>query len=130
MKSVTLRNMASVTIRRLPGGAVAITGRKLAGGRTNPARSKRIAAMKRRLEQARAVEQRLMVARRKYAYDLFAPGELKSRRALAAASKKVMALDERVQAAIQKEKERVDPRERAFQEGLRRTRRGQVTGEW
>ena len=30
-KAVTLRNMASVTIRRLPGGAVAVTGRKLAG---------------------------------------------------------------------------------------------------
>ena len=28
-KSVTLRNMASVTIRRLPGGAVAVTGRKM-----------------------------------------------------------------------------------------------------
>ena len=28
-KGVTLRNMASVTIRRLPGGAVAVTGRKM-----------------------------------------------------------------------------------------------------
>ena len=36
-KGVTLRNMASVTIKRLPGGAVAVTGRKLAGaGRVNP----------------------------------------------------------------------------------------------
>ena len=36
-KGVTLRNMASVTIKRLPGGAVAVTGRKLAGtGRANP----------------------------------------------------------------------------------------------
>ena len=34
---VTLRNMASVTIKRLPGGAVAVTGRKL-GGRANPKR--------------------------------------------------------------------------------------------
>ena len=32
-KAVTLRNMASVTIRRLPGGAVAVTGRKLNGSR-------------------------------------------------------------------------------------------------
>jgi hypothetical protein len=31
--SVTLRNMASVTIKRLPGGAVAVTGRKLNGAR-------------------------------------------------------------------------------------------------
>ena len=39
MKSVTLRNMASVTIKRLPGGAVAVTGRKLGGtGRANPGR--------------------------------------------------------------------------------------------
>jgi hypothetical protein len=30
-RGVTLRNMASVTIKRLPGGAVAVTGRKLAG---------------------------------------------------------------------------------------------------
>ena len=30
-KGLTLRNMASVTIQRLPGGAVAVTGRKLAG---------------------------------------------------------------------------------------------------
>ena len=30
-KSLTLRNMALVTIKRLPGGAVAVTGRKLAG---------------------------------------------------------------------------------------------------
>ena len=30
-KSLTIRNMASVTIRRLPGGAVAVTGRKMAG---------------------------------------------------------------------------------------------------
>lgn len=38
-KGVTLRNMASITIKRLPGGAVAITGRKLAGtGRANPGR--------------------------------------------------------------------------------------------
>lgn len=39
-KSLTLRNMALVTIKRLPGGAVAITGRKLAGGgrRANPGR--------------------------------------------------------------------------------------------
>jgi hypothetical protein len=35
-KSVTLRNMASVTVTRLPGGAVAVTGRKLAGARANP----------------------------------------------------------------------------------------------
>ena len=28
-KPLTLRNMASVTIRRLPGGAVAVTGRKM-----------------------------------------------------------------------------------------------------
>ena len=36
-KGVTLHNMASITIKRLPGGAVAITGRKLAGGgRANP----------------------------------------------------------------------------------------------
>ena len=35
-KSLTLRNMALVTIKRLPGGAVAVTGRKLAGGRANP----------------------------------------------------------------------------------------------
>jgi len=36
-RGVTLRNMASVTIRRLPGGAVAVTGRKLGGtGRANP----------------------------------------------------------------------------------------------
>jgi hypothetical protein len=36
-KGVTLRNMASVTIKRLPGGAVAVTGRKLGGtGRANP----------------------------------------------------------------------------------------------
>ena len=36
-KGLTLRNMASVTIKRLPGGAVAVTGRKLAGtGRANP----------------------------------------------------------------------------------------------
>ena len=41
-KAVTLRNMASVTIKRLPGGAVQVTGRKLAGtGRANPARKKR-----------------------------------------------------------------------------------------
>ena len=42
-KGVTLRNMASVTIKRLPGGAVAITGRKLAGGgrRANPKRRRR-----------------------------------------------------------------------------------------
>jgi nitrous oxide reductase accessory protein NosL len=32
-KGVTLRNMASVTIKRLPGGAVAVTGRKLNGAR-------------------------------------------------------------------------------------------------
>lgn len=32
-KSLTLRNMASVTIKRLPGGAVAVTGRKLNGAR-------------------------------------------------------------------------------------------------
>jgi hypothetical protein len=32
-RGVTLRNMASVTIRRLPGGAVAVTGRKLNGAR-------------------------------------------------------------------------------------------------
>jgi hypothetical protein len=39
-KSLTLRNMASVTIKRLPGGAVAVTGRKLGGsGRANPAES-------------------------------------------------------------------------------------------
>ena len=31
-KSLTLRNMAVVTVKRLPGGAVAVTGRKLAGG--------------------------------------------------------------------------------------------------
>ena len=30
-KGLTLRNMASVTITRLPGGAVSVTGRKLAG---------------------------------------------------------------------------------------------------
>jgi hypothetical protein len=29
----TLRNMASVTIKRLPGGAVAVTGRHLKGGK-------------------------------------------------------------------------------------------------
>ena len=42
-KGVTLRNMASVTVKRLPGGAVAITGRKLAGGgrRANPKRRRR-----------------------------------------------------------------------------------------
>ena len=40
-KGVTLRNMASITIKRLPGGAVAITGRKLAGtGRAYPGRRK------------------------------------------------------------------------------------------
>ena len=32
-KGVTLRNMASITIKRLPGGAVAITGRKLNPGK-------------------------------------------------------------------------------------------------
>ena len=32
-RGVTLRNMASVTIKRLPGGAVAVTGRKLNGAR-------------------------------------------------------------------------------------------------
>jgi hypothetical protein len=32
-RSLTLRNMASVTIKRLPGGAVAVTGRKLNGSR-------------------------------------------------------------------------------------------------
>jgi hypothetical protein len=32
-RGLTLRNMASVTIRRLPGGAVAVTGRKLNGSR-------------------------------------------------------------------------------------------------
>ena len=32
-KCLTLRNMASVTIKRLPGGAVAVTGRKLNGAR-------------------------------------------------------------------------------------------------
>ena len=30
-KGLTLRNMAVVTVKRLPGGAVAITGRKMAG---------------------------------------------------------------------------------------------------
>ena len=35
-RGLTLRNMASVTIKRLPGGAVAVTGRKL-----NTARRKR-----------------------------------------------------------------------------------------
>ena len=32
-KSLTLRNMAVVTVKRLPGGAVAITGRKLNPGK-------------------------------------------------------------------------------------------------
>jgi hypothetical protein len=36
-KSLTLRNMALVTIKRLPGGAVSVSGRKLAG-RANPKR--------------------------------------------------------------------------------------------
>ena len=42
-KGVTLHNMASITIKRLPGGAVAITGRKLAGGgrRANPGRRRK-----------------------------------------------------------------------------------------
>ena len=41
-KAVTLRNMASVTIRRLPGGAVAVTGRKLGGARrANPRRRRK-----------------------------------------------------------------------------------------
>jgi hypothetical protein len=43
-KAVTLRNMASVTIRRLPGGAVAVTGRKLGGARrANPRRQRKSA---------------------------------------------------------------------------------------
>jgi hypothetical protein len=37
-KSLTLRNMALVTIKRLPGGAVAVSGRKMAGRRANPKR--------------------------------------------------------------------------------------------
>jgi hypothetical protein len=37
-KSLTLHNMALVTIKRLPGGAVAVSGRKMAGRRANPKR--------------------------------------------------------------------------------------------
>lgn len=43
-KGVTLRNMASITIKRLPGGAVAVTGRKLGGARrANPRRQRKSA---------------------------------------------------------------------------------------
>jgi hypothetical protein len=35
-RGLTLRNMALVTIKRLPGGAVAVSGRRMAGGRANP----------------------------------------------------------------------------------------------
>ena len=37
-KSTTLRNMASVTVTKLPNGVVRITGRKMAAGKANPRR--------------------------------------------------------------------------------------------
>jgi len=49
-KSLTLRNMALVTIKRLPGGAVAVSGRKMAGGggrhRANPGGRRQYAIVK------------------------------------------------------------------------------------
>jgi flagellar basal body L-ring protein FlgH len=40
-KSTTLKNMASVTVTKLPNGVVKITGRKMAGKRVNRARKAR-----------------------------------------------------------------------------------------
>jgi len=49
-RSTTLRNMASVTIRKLPNGVVKITGRKMAGKR-NYSAAQRKKVLKRRAEK-------------------------------------------------------------------------------
>src|ERR1035437_3100489 len=110
-KSVTLRNMASVTIKRGPRGAVLVTGRKMAGVQTNAGKrfissyalrpSSKLLALQRQLKKANEKYDKAWKERKKYSFDDFmenVPGTKAAERAYKNALRDTERIRERVEA--------------------------------